>query len=84
MRFSIDSAFCLMQLFIDIYPTCIDEITDQDPITDSEQSDIEGSGELRQRIISSALSSIPELDKSSILLILSCHMRLSHIKEALR
>lgn len=81
LSFSIDNTFRLTQSLIDIYPACIDAFTQPSLITISEQSNSEESGEFRQKISSNTLSSITHLDNPSILLLLSCHMRLIDIFE---
>jgi hypothetical protein len=83
IHFSIDNTFCLTQSLIDIYPTCIDTFVtgtaNLSSGTPSEQSfDIS-----RENLTSTFVPHVARIDQPSILLILSCHMRLIEIYQEL-
>ncbi|PQE21665.1 Transcription factor ACEII protein [Rutstroemia sp. NJR-2017a WRK4] len=79
--FSIDNTFRLTQSLVDIYPSCIDTFITRAPNLSSGHPSEKNSDISREHLTSTVVPSGANVDQPSILLILSCHMRLIEIYE---
>ncbi|KAM3073605.1 hypothetical protein ACMFMG_004510 [Clarireedia jacksonii] len=81
--FSIDKTFRLTQSLVDIYPSCIETFVTRTAILSSANFREMNFDNSREPLTSTVASGVVEIDQPSILLILSCHMRLIDIYEEL-